>query len=63
MEVTEINVNEAKTEDSKPILYKVKINSIPVIALFDTGTGMSIMSSRFSGQLSTNSKFLSVTGK
>ena len=47
MEAKEIHVNEAKTEDSKPILYKAKINSIPVVTLFDTGAGMSITSSRF----------------
>ena len=44
MEVKEIQVKEAKTEDSKPILYKVQAHSIPVVALFDTGAGMSIMS-------------------
>ena len=47
MEVKEIQVNEAETEDSKPILYKVQANSIPVVTLFDTGAGMSIMSSKF----------------
>ena len=47
MEVKEIHVSEAKTEDSKPMLYKVKINSILADALFDTGAGMSIMSSKF----------------
>ena len=47
MEAKEIHVNEAKTEDSRPVIYKVKINSIPVMALFDTGAGMSIMSSKF----------------
>ena len=47
MEAKEIHIIEAKTEDSKPILYKARVNSIPVVALFDTGAGMSVMSSRF----------------
>ena len=47
MEVKEIQVNEAKTEDSKPILYKVQANSILVVTLFHTGAGMRVMSSKF----------------
>ena len=47
MEEKEIRVNEAKTDDSTPILYKVTINSILVVALFDTGAGMSVMSLKF----------------
>ena len=43
----EVQVNEAETEDSRPILYRVQANGILVIALFDTGVGMSIMSSKF----------------
>ena len=43
----EIQVNEAETEDSKPILYKAQGSGIPVVALFDMGAGMSIMSSKF----------------
>ena len=43
----EIQVNEAETDDSRPILYKVQVNGIPVIALFDMGAGMSILSSKF----------------
>ena len=43
----EIQVNEAETEDSRPILYRVQANGIPVIALFDMGAGMSIVSSKF----------------
>ena len=43
----EIQVNKAETEDSKPILYKVQANGILVVALFDMGAGMSVMSSNF----------------
>ena len=46
-EVKEIHINEAKTKDSKPILYRARVNSRPVITLFNTGAGMSVMSSRF----------------
>ena len=46
-EVKEIQVNKAETEDSRPILYRVQANGVPVIALFDMGAGMSIMSSKF----------------
>ena len=43
----EVQVNEAKTEDSRLILYRVQANGILVVALFDMGAGMSIMFSKF----------------
>ena len=46
-EVKKVQVNEAETEDSRPILYRVQANGILVIALFDMGPGMSIMTSKF----------------
>ena len=43
----EVQVTKAETEDSTPILYRVEANGILVAALFDTGAGMSVMSSKF----------------
>ena len=51
-----IQVNEAETEDSKPILYKVQANGIPVVALFDMDAGMSIMSLKFLGSIVSKPK-------
>ena len=46
-EVKEVQVNKAENEDSRPILYRVQANGIPVITLLETGAGMSIMSFKF----------------
>ena len=43
----EIQVNEAETEDSRPILYKIQATGVRIIALFDMGADMSIISSNF----------------
>ena len=61
--VKEVQVNEAETEDSRPILYRVQANGILIVALFDTGASISVMSSMFSAQLLTNPNFSSAIEK
>ena len=56
MKVKEIHTNEAETEDSKTIQYKVQANSIPVVTLFDTGAGMNIIFSKFFSSIVNKAK-------
>ena len=52
----EVQVNEAETEDSRPILYRVQAHGILVVALFDMGAGMSVMSSMFFSSIANKPK-------
>ena len=59
----EVKDNKAEIEDSRPILYRVQANGILVIALFDMGAGMSIMSSKFFCSIVSKPKVFKCNGK
>ena len=46
------------SDDTSPILYKVRVNNQPVIALFDTGASMSVISTRLFNSLKDKPKIL-----
>ena len=45
-------------DDTRPILYKVRVNDWLVTALFDTGVSMSVISTRFFNSLKHKPKIL-----
>ena len=57
LNIKEVHANEV-SDDTSPILYKVRLNDQPVTALFNTGASVSVISTTLFDSLKHNPKIL-----